>query len=258
MRSRNPQNISGVGVSYFRLGSYMRLLLLKKTFTNTKSKKILDIGCNYGEITRILTENNQVIGIDTDQKALKLAKKQNKQAKFIEANATRLPFKNKSFDIVNCLSVLEHIKKDQKVLLEISRVLKNKGKLFLTIPNQQARLVPPWLEPVIKQTNKLLKTDFPINDQEFLHYGEEGIGHVHIGYSRKKITRMLKKSKLKVTLFKTYWHRPTRLAYLLLMPLLRKKIIKPGLAKLIFLPFFYLDKIFKDNRGDILIIARKL
>lgn len=244
-------------MSYFRLGSYMRLLLLKKTFLDIKGERILDIGCNYGEITKILAQNNQVIGIDTDQKALKLAKKQVKFAKFIKASATKLPFKDKFFDLVSCLSMLEHVKEDQQVLLEIGRVLKKDGKLFLTIPNEKARLVPTWLEPIIKLINKLLKTDFPINDQQFLHYGQEGIGHVHFGYSKEKITQMLKNANLEVSLFKTYWHGPTRLAYLMLMPLLRKKLIKENLAKLIFLLFFLLDKIFKDNRGDILIIARK-
>lgn len=245
-------------MSYFRLGSYMRLLLLQEKFSTFKNKKILDVGCNYGEITKALARDNQVVGVDTDEEALKIAKKTIKKGKFIKASAVDLPFPDRIFDVVTCLAVIEHIHDDQKAIHEMSRVLKKRGELILATPNQRAQLVPNWLTPILKLINKIFKTKFPVSEKEYLHFGQEGIGHVRQGYSSKKINDMLAEEKIKLISYKTYWHSPTRLGYLLLMPLIKGGYLKEKLAKAIFLPFFFLDKIFKDKKGDVLIFAQKI
>jgi len=45
-----------------------------------------------------------------------------------------MPFADASFDHVICVEVLEHASDPQLLLSEISRVLKNNGKIFLTVP----------------------------------------------------------------------------------------------------------------------------
>lgn len=244
-------------MNYFRLGSYLRLILLKNKFSSYKNKKILDIGANYGEITKALVRRNEVTGIDTDKKALDYAKMSCPEAKFIRTSAAGLPFGKNSFDIVICLSVLEHIKKDQKVLKEISRVLKKKGELVLTIPSQNFRLITPRIGKCIKIVNTLFKSGFPSSDSEYVHFGLEGIGHVRRGYTIPNIQKMLIKEKLKIVFSKSYWHFPSRIGYLILTPLLKQGLLNSSPAKFIFRIFYFFDKFFKDDRGDILIIARK-
>jgi SAM-dependent methyltransferase len=48
--------------------------------------------------------------------------------------AENLPFEIQSFDYALCTQVLEHIRKPEIVIREISRILKPDGLLFLTVP----------------------------------------------------------------------------------------------------------------------------
>jgi len=48
--------------------------------------------------------------------------------------AENLPFQNQSYDYVLCTQVLEHVRRPEVVIQEISRILKNDGLLFLTVP----------------------------------------------------------------------------------------------------------------------------
>lgn len=245
-------------MNHFRLGSYMRLSLLTNKFKSVKNKKILDVGCNYGEIENYLSRENQVTAIDIDETALKIGKKTFKNVTFIKASATNLPFRDKSFDFIICLAVLEHIKNDTLALKEMSRVLKDKGEIILAVPNEKAELIPSWLTPLLKLINKRLKTSYPVSEKEYLHFGQEGIGHVRRGYTLKKFEKTLLKFDLQLIRSQTYWHAPSRWAYLFFMPLIRKGLVKEGLAKILFTPFLFLDKFIRDNKGDILIYGEKL
>lgn len=54
----------------------------------------------------------------------------------VQADGTRLPFPDFSFDIVTCISTIEHLPGDADVSMakEMSRVLKTGGKCFLSVP----------------------------------------------------------------------------------------------------------------------------
>lgn len=47
---------------------------------------------------------------------------------------TNIAYEDKKFDMIVCNHVLEHIKEEEKALLELSRVLKDDGKIFLSVP----------------------------------------------------------------------------------------------------------------------------
>lgn len=47
-----------------------------------------------------------------------------------------LPYKDKSFDFISALDVLEHIENDKLAIFEISRILKRKGILIITVPHR--------------------------------------------------------------------------------------------------------------------------
>jgi SAM-dependent methyltransferase len=108
--------------------------------SDIRNKKVLDIGCGYGwfELFAISQGAKHITGIDTDLELLATAKKfvKNKHASFLLGNATKLPFKNKTFNTVVAIEVLEHIPKrtELTMFLEINRVLKENGKLYLTTP----------------------------------------------------------------------------------------------------------------------------
>lgn len=98
-------------------------------------KKVLDLGCRDGALTKFFTKNNTVIGIDVDTNALKQCEKKLKiKTYFIDIN-NGLPFEKYSFDTVVMGEVLEHTFSPKYVLKEVYRVLKKRGILIGSVPN---------------------------------------------------------------------------------------------------------------------------
>lgn len=121
-------------------------LLLK---AKIKNKTILNIGCfePLDELyfarqakSWIVTALNKE-EVHYAKKVLKeeLSTKLFKKFKFRDCDATKLPFKNNSFDLVLCFSTLDHIpskEKRQKAIFEMKRVCKKKGHVVITVPNK--------------------------------------------------------------------------------------------------------------------------
>lgn len=96
-------------------------------------QKVLDIGCNEGSLTKIISEKNKVIGMELSSKALKKAK--NKGLEVICASAYQIPFKKNTFTRIHFSEVIEHLINTDKALKEINRVLTKDGELIITTPN---------------------------------------------------------------------------------------------------------------------------
>ncbi|MHB8276140.1 MAG: class I SAM-dependent methyltransferase [Candidatus Humimicrobiaceae bacterium] len=105
-----------------------------------KNKDILDIGCSYGWFEKWSVENKckTIIGIEPHENNFHNINKEIFNAKFIIASALNIPLENNSIDIVVIWDVLEHlpVNSEIKTFLEINRVLKNEGKVFLSTPNK--------------------------------------------------------------------------------------------------------------------------
>lgn len=97
--------------------------------------KILDLGCNNCEWAENegYTEHDY-IGLDIDEKALKIAKSNGHHVMKYNLEQGSLPFKSNIFDMVLVKDVLEHIYSFIDITKEINRVLKVNGKLFVSVP----------------------------------------------------------------------------------------------------------------------------
>jgi SAM-dependent methyltransferase len=92
----------------------------------------LEVGCGNGVVSRYLADKYQsdVVGIDIDPEQIALAAKDVGDVaniRFLEADATRLPFEAGSFDVVLSFGVMHHIDNWLAALGEIKRVLRPKG-----------------------------------------------------------------------------------------------------------------------------------
>ncbi len=127
-----------------------------------EGEKILSIGCGLGEYLDLF-KNYKIYGSDISYNALKIAKSYSKHAKFIRADAEKLPFKTSSFDTILMIDCLEHIPNDKKAFDEARRVLKKGGILVLSSgfsgKNKTLNLVNP----------KNLSENFSLNE-----FGEGG------------------------------------------------------------------------------------
>lgn len=123
---------------------------LKRLFECLQLKKgdrFLDVGVGGSGYTVIeaVKKGITAYGIDISQEAIKkakdfakkgLSKEELKMCHFIRAEAENLPYPNKYFNKLSCIAVLEHVVDDEGAIEEFSRVLKENGLLFLTVPNR--------------------------------------------------------------------------------------------------------------------------
>ena len=110
--------------------------LLRKILkqTNRRFHNAVDLGCGVGSNSEVLLEfSESVFGLDCEKKAIIYAKDRNESIHFVEGSILDCPFSDKSFDLVVCMDVLEHVK-DEDALSEISRILTENGYLFITVP----------------------------------------------------------------------------------------------------------------------------
>lgn len=121
---------------------------LKKLIHKKKKKvkiKILDLGCGYGRISKVLKKFGNVVGLDISYQGLKLAKKL--KIPLVLGDGEILPFRSKSFDVVVCAEVIPYTDNPYNMLREIKRVLVNNGLLFLSVENLYGGLIS---DPFIK------------------------------------------------------------------------------------------------------------
>lgn len=115
------------------LAESIKILMIAKGF-----KKVLDVGCGTGRLVEFLNENGfEAKGCDNAEEALKFAQNKGRGQTVVNASATELPFKNKSFDLVTALSLIEHLDQGEvkKFLNEAFRVLGKDGLIFIITPN---------------------------------------------------------------------------------------------------------------------------
>jgi len=104
-----------------------------------ENKKVLEVGCSTGYVSKVLTEQNNctITGIEVASEAA------NKAAKFcsriITGDVELMDYSKElaaeQFDVITFGDVLEHLKNPGNVLTSLKPFLKNNGYLIASIPN---------------------------------------------------------------------------------------------------------------------------
>jgi len=151
-------------------------------------ERVLDVGCGEGRHSWEACKRNDclVCALDIEEANLKKAhytfytmeQQGETKGKWLLArgNITSLPFKDASFDKVICSEVLEHIPDDIQGIKELVRVLKEDGKLGISVPSYLPEIIC-WR----------LSTSY---------HGKPG-GHIRI-YKASEITSKLKQNNLNI------------------------------------------------------------
>jgi len=143
-----------------------------------KINRVLDAGAGYGIYSMMLAEKGyNVDSIDISKERIKEISKRTKEYPKIQTkinakvgSLTKLPYPPKSFDLIICSEVIEHISKDSIAMWEMARVLKKGGSLILTVPTESSN-------------NKKIYRKF---------------GHVRPGYSINKIRELAQKNNFEI------------------------------------------------------------
>ena len=102
-----------------------------------QGKLWLDICCGTGRNANLAAAHGRLIvfGIDISPKMIKIATKNARilktGASFIIADAENLPFHEEVFDVVYGMSALHHLPNPKKGIVEMYRVLKQKGEVII-------------------------------------------------------------------------------------------------------------------------------
>lgn len=112
--------------------NYLSAKILK-IMSEKNTGSVLDLGCGNGDSSKKLHDLGfKVTAADMDVKRFEFKD----IISFKECNLnSKLPFSDNSFDYIIFLEVIEHIYNPQFVISEISRVLKENGRLIISTPN---------------------------------------------------------------------------------------------------------------------------
>jgi ubiquinone/menaquinone biosynthesis C-methylase UbiE len=97
---------------------------------------LLDIGCGTNELLR--SYSGKGIGVDVYQWG---------DVDIVVEDTAKLPFDDKSFDTITIIAALNHIPNRVQVLIEVKRLLRDSGKLIVT-------MIPPKISRVWHRIRK--------------------------------------------------------------------------------------------------------
>jgi uncharacterized protein (TIRG00374 family) len=114
---------------------------IKNSLAVERQEVIIDIGCGSGVQMKEIGKNGYslAIGIDVNLNALRFARGRSlPDTEFIIADAQYLPIKSSGADKIVCAEIIEHLKRPQLLVNEIARVLKHRGAVVITTPNDKS------------------------------------------------------------------------------------------------------------------------
>lgn len=99
--------------------------------------RFLDVGCGQGHLLIAAKKRRKwdCIGVDIQIHMLRQARALDPNANIYVATADELCFKDETFDIITVTHLLEHTFDPLNTLRELSRALRKKGVLVVTVPN---------------------------------------------------------------------------------------------------------------------------
>jgi len=135
------------GSKYYSLINALEIDLVKKYAMN---KQVLEVGCGTGIILDEVSKfAGKAAGIDLSDGMLEKARKKGLDVR--QADATKIPFEDASFDLVYSFKVLPHVLNIRAALLELERVVRDDGILILEFYN------PYSIKFVVNHLSGLLK-----------------------------------------------------------------------------------------------------
>lgn len=115
-----------------------RRRLLKSLLSRNEIQKncpLVDIGCGVGSnLSLLLSLGFMAVGMDSEIYSLSLAKRRFPEIPLINADLLKLPLKTNSVELIMATDILEHLQDDILGIKEIYRVLRQEGKVVLTVP----------------------------------------------------------------------------------------------------------------------------
>jgi SAM-dependent methyltransferase len=162
-RDLPPELRVGCSWAYFRSNFIARWLFRRRLevvfeqIPQRKFKRALDLGTGVGYVLPALANlAEEVVGADLSPviryAATMLDKRGLRNVRLIMADLSKLPFVSETFDLVVCLSVIEHIPDLQAAFAEMRRALRKGGTLLIGYPMEHA--IFRFLEELLRMQSR--------------------------------------------------------------------------------------------------------
>ena len=177
----NPRDSNG-SLEDFALASERMCEMIFSAINPKESDQILDVGCGFGGTISSLNERYAGIsltGVNIDVRQIERARMQvapmnQNNITFTQGDASQLPIKDSSIDIVMAIECIFHFPSRARFFDEACRVLRPGGLLFVSdlVPTQilakSKKLVLPWLRPMLSQTFGSMDNECTFADYDLL------------------------------------------------------------------------------------------
>lgn len=130
-------------VGYFLNSRYKKIT---RFLERLSGEVVIDVGCGSGAFMKPCIEQGRfVIGIDYSWQMIDIAKKNltnfpKDSYKLIIGDATKMPIKDRSIDILLASGLVEYLTRDQIIAFfqEVERVVKKGGSVIITFPKKDS------------------------------------------------------------------------------------------------------------------------
>jgi SAM-dependent methyltransferase len=102
-----------------------------------RPRRVLEVGCGEGIVLEYLSRRATGVrfeGLELDGVAMERARVRCPDAGLMRGDVYELPFRNRAFDLVVCLEVLEHLSEPGRALREVRRV--SRQGCLLSVPHE--------------------------------------------------------------------------------------------------------------------------
>jgi cyclopropane fatty-acyl-phospholipid synthase-like methyltransferase len=128
--------------------------LMKKHLKGFKAKNILDVGPGYSNFARNvakITGATEIEYFDCDSKVLDWQIQESKKDDIeanglsINLNSNNLNKLKKSYDIILCMELLEHLSNVRETIISLRKLLSQNGRIIVTVPTKKSER---WLKKI--------------------------------------------------------------------------------------------------------------
>jgi 2-polyprenyl-6-hydroxyphenyl methylase/3-demethylubiquinone-9 3-methyltransferase len=191
---------------------YFRHVLTEQLRANPDGMTALDVGCGGGLLAEEFARLGcQVTGVDPSEQALEVARAHASTSgldiTYRAGVGEALPFPDRSFEIVYCCDVLEHVNDLNQVIGEIARVLAPSGVFFFDTINRT--FLSKLLAIKLAQEWKLTRVLPPnLHDwRQFIKPAELDLLLIRHGLERQKVVGLMPGLRPITTLFAIYRYK---------------------------------------------------
>ncbi len=158
-------NINQSYDSLHRTEQYGKYQIIISMIGIKEKDKLLDVACGTGMFFEFLESKNiqcSKQGVDNSKGMIKQCKKKGFDCHFFRAE--KLPFSDKIFDVITCVSAIHNFENPENSLQEMKRVCKDSGTIIITLLKRSEKydkiclLIKKYfkIERIIEEKNDVL------------------------------------------------------------------------------------------------------